>query len=132
MNAPLSTLPLFAPRSPEPERQAAVSVLDRMAGDNRAWLARIRLALAELCAERVGRWGEADPRAYVCADDADRLTKTRADMAMPAGASPNLMGTVFRGSDWLALDRTHVSSQPGSHGNILTRWRYVGPRRSAA
>jgi hypothetical protein len=124
---------MFAPRQdPGPERAKAVSVLDVMASDRRAWLDRMRGALAVLSDARVARYGETDPRAYVCADDADRLAQAHADLALPAGASPNIMGTVFRGAEWLALDRTHVSSQEGSHGNLLTRWRYVGHQRSAA
>jgi len=133
LTAPTSLLPLFAPRSgAEAEQRAGASVLDRMADANRAWLTRIRAALVSIYEARVARWGTTDPRSYVCADDAERLARTNPYLALPAGASPNLMGSVFRTAEWAAIDRTHVSSQPGSHGNLLTRWRYVGTGNQAA
>jgi len=129
VNAPLSTLPLFAPRTeadPAPERARAASVLDRMAEERRAWLARMRAALVSIYQARVARWGKDDPRAFVCADDADRLARENPHLALPAGAHPNVMGAVFRAAGWVAIDRTHVSSQEGSHGNLLTKWRWDG------
>lgn len=111
----------------KPEPAKAADVLDRMADERREWLDRMRAALAHLYELRAAKWG-ATQAVYVCADDADRLAKARPDLALPVGASPNLMGSVFRTAEWRAIDRSHVSSQPGSHGNLLTRWRYVGPR----
>lgn len=121
---PMSSLPLFE-AAYEREKAAARSVLDRMADDNRAWLERMRNALVSIYQARVGRWGESDPRSYVCADDADRLARDNPYLALPAGAHPNLMGSVFRTREWEAIGRDYVSAQAGSHGNILTRWRYV-------
>jgi hypothetical protein len=124
---------LFTPRQDTgPERAKAESVLDVMAHERLEWLLRVRGALAELYETRVAMFGAYDPRAYVCADDADRLSQTRRGLALPAGASPNVMGAVFRCAEWQAIDRTHVSSQEGSHGNLLTRWRYVGHQRDTA
>jgi hypothetical protein len=117
---------LFTPRDPEPDVRAGADVLDRMAEERREWLDRMRHVLVQVYGARVMTWGEGHPMTYVCADDADRLAKWRPELALPAGASPNLMGSVFRTPEWEAIDRTHVSSQPGSHGNLLTRWRYVG------
>lgn len=125
----MSTVRTFAPDlfdQPNPERAKAVSILDDMAERRRDWLVRMRNILASIYRARVARWGEGHPMAYVCADDADHLASTRPDLSLPAGASPNLMGSVFRTREWVAIDRTHVSSQTGSHGNLLTRWRYVG------
>lgn len=134
--APMDLLPLFAPRSeagPEVERKKAASVLDRMAEGNRAWLERMRNVLAAICDARVARWGKDDPRAYMTADDAQHLAKIRPDLALPAGASSNLFGVVFRAPGWVrSKHRDHQSGTTGSHGNPLYRWRYVGERRSGA
>lgn len=122
---------LFSPR--EPECAKAVSILDDMAERRRDWLRRMRNALASIYQVRVTKYGEGDPRCYVTADDARRLMEQHPRVwDLPAGASPNLLGSLFRSAEWKAIDREHVSSTTGSHGNILTRWRYVGPERSAA
>lgn len=126
----MSTVRTYAPdlfTQPNPERAKAVGILDDMAERRREWLVKIRAALVSLYRHRVATWGVL-MAAYVTADDADRLSRERIDLALPAGASPNLMGAVFRTREWQALGRDHVSSQPGSHGNLLIRWRYIGPR----
>lgn len=116
---------LFEPRPPERER--AVSVLDKMADERRAWLERMRDRLAVLCLLRVDMLGEA--QACVTADDAEVLRKTQASLALPADCSPNIMGTVFRTRDWVRSEHPdHVSTTPGSNGNLIYRWRYVGRR----
>ena len=116
---------LFAP--PEPERTRAASILDDMAERRRDWLRRMRAVLVSLYFHRVAKWGEGHPIAYVTADDAQRLAKERRDLALPAGASPNLFGSVFRAPGWVrSAHKDHQSSTNGSHGNDLYRWRYVG------
>jgi len=122
---------LFTPR-PEVERAKAASVLDRMAEERRAWLERMRAVLADVYRTRVKMLGEA--QACVTADDARAFMATgRSDWALPAGASPNLLGSLFRAPGWIRSEHPdHTSATHGSHANNLYRWRYVGPRRSAA
>ena len=114
---------LFTPRPPERER--AVSVLDRMADERRAWLERMRSEMAGLFLLRVEAWG--NNSAFVTADDARLLMEGRPDLALPAGASTNLVGALFKGGHWSrSYHRDHISNTPNSHGNDLYRWRYVG------
>jgi hypothetical protein len=115
---------------PAPERAKAVSVLDTMASERRAWLTKMREEMAELYRHRVITWGEEN--AYVTADDA-RMFLEWPDLGLPAGASPNLLGSLFRAPGWERSEHPdHASSTPGSHANNLYRWRYVGQQRSAA
>ena len=131
LTAPVSLLPLFA--EPQPERARAVPALDRMAEKRHAWLDRMRHVLVQLCRHRVMIWGEGNPEACVTGDDAQRLEKTRPDLALPADASRNLFGVVFRAPGWVHSEHPdHVSTTPGSNGNLIYRWRYVGERRSGA
>jgi hypothetical protein len=130
LQARTADLPLFA--TPEPERAKAESVLDRMARERRAWLERMRAALAGLYEHRVTTWGALRHPAFVTADDARRLMRDMPDLALPEGASPNTMGALFRTREWECIDRGHVSTTIGSHGNLLARWRYVGPRNGDA
>jgi len=123
----MSTVRTFPPdlfEPPAPEQAKAASILDDMAEERRAWLDRMRAALVQVCEHRVMKWGEGHPCAYVCADDARRLM-TRPGLTLPAGASPNLLGSLFRTPEWELIDREHVSSTPGGHGNLIARWRYV-------
>jgi len=117
---------LFTPREWGPEKRAVLtSVLDRMAEERHAWLDRMRAALVRVYELRVAKWGVVQA-AYVTADDAQRLARTRPELALPAGASPNLFGTVFRTREWVLIDRDHVSTTSGSHSNRLGRWRWRG------
>lgn len=129
--APVSTLPLFA--QPAPEQAKARNVLARMADERRAWLERMRGALVGIQSVRTLLYGEADPRSWVTADDAQQLAKARGNLALPAGASPNLFGAVFRAPGWVrSAHKDHQSSTDGSHGNDLYRWRYVGQPKGTA
>lgn len=124
---------LDRPRDSATERPASPDVLDRMADERRAWLVRIRAALALLCLKRVGKWGQDDPRACVTGDDAHLLEAARPGLALPAGASRNTLGVVFRAPGWVHSEHPdHVSATPGSKGNLIYRWRYVGERRIGA
>lgn len=123
-------LPLFGP-PPEPEPAKAQSVLDAMAEERRAWLRYMRARLAQTYLARVTERGR--DAAYVTADDARQLMDDEPTLCgLPAGASTNLLGALFRGWEWQQINRGHVSSTPGSHGNILARWRFVGRRSEAA
>ncbi len=117
--------------APKSEPAKAADILDRMASERREWLRKIRAALAYLYLLREAKWGVVQA-AYVTADDAQRLARTRPELALPAGASPNLFGAVFRTRAWVLIDRDHVSTTNGSHANRLGRWRYVGDRSNAA
>jgi len=118
--------------TPEPERQKAVNVLDRMAAERHAWLDRIRHVLVQVYYHRVMKWGRGHPEACVTGDDAQRLAKARPELALPAGASFKLFGAVFRAPGWVRSEhKDHVSTTPGSNGNLIYRWRYVGPQSNA-
>lgn len=119
-------LPLFAPEAePEPEPVKATAVLDRMAEERRDWLRYMRTRLVQVYFARVTAAGR--DAAFVTADDARQLMDAEPTLCgLPAGASTNLLGALFRGWEWQAIDREHVSTREGSHGNLLTRWRYVG------
>ena len=121
---------LFTPREWGPEKRAVLaSVLDRMAEERHAWLDRMRAALIQLCRHRVMIWGEGNPEACVTGDDAQRLEKTRPDLALPKDASRNLFGVVFRAPGWVHSEyQDHVSTTPVGNGNLIYRWWYVGRR----
>ena len=124
---------LFAPRAPEPDVRAGADVLGRMAEERREWLDRMRAELVRVYRVRVDAFGEHDLRCYVTADDARRIMETRPGFALPAGASPNILGSLFRAPGWeRSRHRDHQSSAVNGHGNPLYLWRYVGPERSAA
>ncbi|GMV07394.1 MAG: hypothetical protein AMXMBFR53_36690 [Gemmatimonadota bacterium] len=118
-------LPLFGNAEPKPEPVKTAEVLDRMAVERRDWLRYMRTRLVQVFLGRVRDVGR--ERAYVTTDDAWDLIDAEPTLCgLPAGASPNLLGALFRGWEWQAIDREHVSTREGSHGNLLTRWRYVG------
>ncbi len=126
---PAAGLPLFVSAGPE-EQAKARTALDRMAEERRVWLELVRSRLVALYLSRVATTGE--ERAHVTADDARRLMEAEPSRyALPAGASTNLLGSLFRSAEWELIDREHVSSTEGSHGNILARWRWVGRRPAA-
>lgn len=98
------------------------------------------IAIAEATNERIVDWLRArmvelyrvrfaaSPQtAFVTADDARR----RVEIAFEIGAferpgSMNFMGGIFRKSGWRKTGQTIQSSTPGSHGNELDCWVYVG------
>lgn len=118
------------PEPAKPEPAKAADVLDRMASERREWLERMRAELVRVYRNRVAFFGEHDLRACMTGDDAQHLEKTRPGLALPAGASRNTLGVVFRAPGWVHSEHPdHVSTTPGSNGNLIYRWRYVGPSR---
>lgn len=116
----------------EREREVARSILERLASERREWLERMRQALALVYLGRELERGEA---AFITADDARRLMLDPV-FSLPAGASMNTAGALFRSREWEPLDvdaqgrplKTYPSQTEGSHGNPLVRWRFVGDR----
>jgi hypothetical protein len=132
MPASVRTYPPDLFDAPRSEPAKAADVLDRMAAERREWLERMRAELVRVYRNRVAFFGEHDLRSYVTADDARRIMETRPGFALPAGASPNLLGSLFRAPGWeRSRHRDHQSSTTGSHGNDLFSWRYVGPGDNA-
>lgn len=121
LHAPLSSLPLFGGRS---DADQARTILKRAERESRRWLDSLRNAMRQLYDERVIAQGA---EAFVTADDARRLMRKRTWLQPPAGVSMNAMGALFRAKGWTKLPGgKHNSRTPGSHGNDLDRWAWVG------
>jgi len=118
------------------EEEARQDVLQRMKEERAGWLEKMRTELAALYQLRVTEWGLKE--AYVTADDARNLMRSYPQrFGLPAGASTNTLGALFLGKEWHAKDgyttggraiAGHTSTTPGSRGNDLVRWEYVGER----
>lgn len=108
--APLDALPLFAAmRAPDP----VPAVHDAAELEHAAFLNRVRRILVGMYAGR----GQA-----ISTDEAWNAMD-RYGVKLPAGASPNLMGSLFSG--WSRARATgHVvrSKREGAHGNWIRTW----------
>lgn len=105
----MTELPLFA--APVPD--AVKAVHDHAETEHAAFLNRVRRILAGMYG------GRPEP---ISADEAwDAMDRYR--IALPAGASPNLMGSLFSG--WpraRATGLTTRSKRRGANGNLLMLW----------
>lgn len=89
------------------------------------WIERLREAMRLLYLRRVVT--EGIERAYVTADDARYAMRRHPEIyALPAGKTMNALGQLFRAQGWVKMEGKHVSTTPGSHGNEICRWRWVG------
>lgn len=105
--APLTELPLFA--APAPVK----AVHDRAETEHAAFLTRVRLLLAGIYARR----GIA-----ICADQVHEVME-KYRIKLPAGASPNLLGSMFSGWPRARATGQHTrSKRPGANGNLLMTW----------
>lgn len=66
-------------------------------------------------------------RAYVTADDA-RVLLLSLDIDL-RGENMNFLGALFKSQGWEPMPYMHQSDTPGSHGNLLHCWRFVGERQ---
>ena len=83
----------------------------------------LRARMVELYRIRFASHGEV---ACVTADDARRRVEIAFDIgAFERPSSMNFMGSVFR-KGWKKTGQTIKSETPGSHGNEIDCWRYVG------
>lgn len=107
---PLSMLPLFADPAPAPVR----AVHDAAEAEHAAFLDRVRRLLA-------GHY--AGSGIEVTTDHAHDLMD-RYGIKPPAGASPNLLGTLFSGWDRArSTGRMVRSKRRGANGNVLICWK---------
>lgn len=90
-------------------------------GERAALITWLRGQLVKLY---VRRRSEGDDRVFVTADDARALL---ARSGRDPDGNRNWLGAVFRGAGWEPIEeRWHFSETPGSHGNRLRCWRWVG------
>lgn len=114
--APITELPLFA--APDPERVVVSKVHAAAEREHAVFFDRLRrLAFShfkgmEICSDQI-RW-----------------LMERYAIDIPAGSSPNIMGTFFSGWDRAEavmltehVQKTTPSKRRGSHGNLLKCWR---------
>lgn len=101
-------LPLFGQPAPEPVRATHAAFEDREA----SFLERVRRLV-------LGHYKGSE----CTADDAHRIM-TRYQVEIPAGCSPNVMGTLFSGWDRASdTGRMIRSKRDGAGGNLIKVWR---------
>lgn len=103
-------LPLFAPEPPAP---SDAGPRDHAEAEHQRFLERVRRLFA-------GHY--AGSRITVTTDDVWRIME-RYRIELPAGASPNILGTFFSGWD-RARSTGHMvrSKRSGANGNALVQW----------
>lgn len=108
-HVPLNTLPLFA--APEPAPAPVRAQLDRFEREESDFLMRVRRLL-------LGHY-----RGSECDADKAHRVMERYGVTVPAGCSPNVMGTLFSGWD-RARDSGRMirSKRPGAGGNLIKVW----------
>lgn len=65
-------------------------------------------------------WSREPP--YVCGDDARKRFESW-DPPSPDDLSRNFLAALWKRKHWRFIDRGHISSTEGSHGNALGRYR---------
>ena len=139
-HAPTSNLPLFSPPEPNPEVEEKHRALEELEeSELRArYLTKIRGAMLRLWRRRFRflqrEAGELDlppaqrwpgyPEAVVTPDDAREYFEDL-DPPGPEDLSRNFLASVFRGSEWEAVD-TYKSRTEGSHANELKAYAWAG------
>ena len=107
----LTGLPLFAP--PASEHPAVKAVHDRHRSEHADWLARLRQVFARL-------YG--GTRLPVSTDEV-WLTMRRNGIELPAGASPNILGSFFSGWERAPPVGWTRSRRAGAHANLIRTWQ---------
>ncbi|MBL4701600.1 MAG: hypothetical protein JKX85_10125 [Phycisphaeraceae bacterium] len=101
----------------------AHQVLDAMELSRGEYLDRIREKLAVLYRSR---WVSQGLEAFVSADDARDILNKMPNVPPPSRMNRNFLGQLFRADGWKFTGKTINSKTPGSHGNLLRCWRWVG------
>ena len=116
------TLPLFAPRETPEDPQP---ILGSLEARDTAWIEGLRAKLRELYEHRRATWPASGMPAYVCADDARKLTRIYPELRVPAGTSNNALGAIFRAKGWRRIGDT-FSTTDGAHGNRIGTYQWSG------
>lgn len=113
-----------------PEEEAKKErVLSRMEEEplRRYLLEKCRDYAKRLYLDRRQRLGE---EAHVTADDVRRYFENELDP--PDWLDRNMLGATFKTDEWEPTGDYVRSETPGSHGNLLTCWRWTGGADEAA
>lgn len=105
-----------------PEAAIRDRVLDDLNETKASLLAWLRRELKIIYRRRAA--DSADGSAYVTADDARALLDNDPRVPPAEVLNRNFLGSLFKGSDeWESIGDFHKSRTPGSHANLLRRWR---------
>ena len=105
-----------------PEEAARDAALEAHEVNYAQTLAELRQAMRDLYRRRQALQGSL---AYVSADDARVIIDS--DPRYANLDCKNFLGSLYRGSkEWKATGQRIKSKTPGSHGNSLCCWRWVG------
>lgn len=124
MNAPVSTLPLFAQPAPSSELEKGRVGVERAAeAPGRAlYLRMVRARMRALYRQRVQAYGVDYPKAFVSPDDGRAYLES---LNPPENMSRNFMAAVFREPGWVVVG-TYTSATKNGHGNKLQKYAWRG------